>query len=164
MFVIRVPKNCQYWTNEQQAASVTQTIPLFRKQHKKESKQALLTILLVMTECPFCGEGRSNNAEGRYNCSACRTRYWQNVGEAPRLIGCPQCKEGAEEINEDGLYECRECFTKWRQEIGEDTPSYGTVDCTGPGCPIEMEFMPGSDTYDCDNCGTCTDATSPDRI
>ena len=135
----------------------------FGERHKK-GKQASQTISLVMPECPFCGEGRSNNAEGRYNCSACGTRYWQNVGEAPRSLGCLQCRVGREDINQDGLYECQECSTKWRQEIGEDGPSYRTVDCATPGCDIEMEFTPGSDTYDCNNCGGCTDATLPDRI
>ena len=119
---------------------------------------------LVMSVCPFCDEPRPNNAEGRYNCSACRTRYWQNVGEAPRLIGCPQCAEGAEVINDDGLYECQLCYTRWRQENGEGAPTYGSVDCLTPGCDIEMDFMPGSDIYDCENCGGCTRATSPDRI
>ena len=63
-----------------------------------------------------------------------------------------------------GYMSARSVSRSGDRKSGGVTPSYGTVDCTGPGCAIEMEFMPGSDTYDCDNCRACTDAASPDRI
>ena len=122
------------------------------------------SILWEIRKCPFCGTERSINADCKYECLECGTCYWQNDGNTPRLIGCPDCREGQEKINADGLYVCKMCETQWRQEIMESSPNYGKVNCQTPGCDVELEFMPGWTMHFCEYCDDCTEACSPDRI
>ena len=59
------------------------------------------SILWEIRKCPFCGTERSINADCKYECQECGTCYWQSDGNTPRLIGCPDCREGQERINAD---------------------------------------------------------------
>ena len=117
-----------------------------------------------MPSCPYCGEERDNNPCGKYHCQYCQTYYWQELGKPPTKMRCPHCREGVVPINADGLYKCKECSTKWRQEIGEDGPCYGHVDCSSDWCENQLEFFPGTSSYECGSCGCGMLKSTPDSV